>query len=231
MAIIEEIFDDENTDQVKDAIQKAEVFKNQGNTHFGQGEWAMAKEEYQKGLDYLKEKYADRTNESTDESDEKTETEPESSTSTVPEEISTLRATLLSNMSAAFIKMEQWEPAVHTATMSIKEGVKNEKALERRAFAYSKIDDKLNLALQDYESLSKTFPDRTQYRQKITELKKLVDEQNEKLKQEMMDKLKGFGDFCLRPFGLSTNSFQFTPNETGGYSMSLKQPSENTENT
>ena len=48
---------------------------------------------------------------------------------------------------------------------------------------------------------------------------------NEELKAEMMGKLKSFGDFCLKPFGLSTESFEMTPNGQGGYSLNMKQNS------
>lgn len=41
--------------------------------------------------------------------------------------------------------------------------------------------------------------------------------------QEMISKLKDFGNMCLKPFGLSTDNFEMVQQPGGGYSISMKK--------
>ncbi len=52
----------------------------------------------------------------------------------------------------------------------------------------------------------------------------IVTERQEKLKAEMMDKLKGFGNTILGKFGLSTDNFKMVQDPaTGSYSINFAQ--------
>lgn len=46
---------------------------------------------------------------------------------------------------------------------------------------------------------------------------------DEEMKKEMLDQLKKLGNMCLKPFGLSTESFEMVPQPGGGYSIQMKK--------
>ncbi|KAJ9588297.1 hypothetical protein L9F63_018332, partial [Diploptera punctata] len=97
------------------------------------------------------------------------------------------------------------------------------KAYYRRA-QLNEGTEKLDEALADYKKILELDP---LHREALYASKRLPDqinERNEKMKAEMLDKLKDLGNVILRPFGLSTDNFQLSqdPN-SGGYSINFKQ--------
>ncbi|CAD6184332.1 unnamed protein product [Caenorhabditis auriculariae] len=176
----------------EDVLKTVEELKKDGNQHFGEGDWSGAAEKYEEALRLC------------------------------PEEASTQKSLLLSNLAAAFIKQEEWQKAAENASRAIELGVPNEKALERRAFAYSNLSEKYESSIEDYEQILTLYPNRTYIRQKIDNVRKKIDQRNEELKTDVLQKLKGLGDFCLKPFGLSTDSFELKPNSEGGYSIQMR---------
>jgi len=50
-----------------------------------------------------------------------------------------------------------------------------------------------------------------------------VEAKNEKMKAEMMEGMKKLGNFCLKPFGLSTDNFKLEQNEGGSYNIKFQQ--------
>ncbi|PAV85598.1 hypothetical protein WR25_08222 [Diploscapter pachys] len=106
--------------------EQAELIKKSGNEHFGKGEWKEAAEKYREALNLCP---------------------------TEDASLQSLRAVLLSNLAAALLKQELWTEAAEAASKAIEENASNEKALERRAFAFFHISDKFEAAQQDYEEL------------------------------------------------------------------------------
>ena len=93
----------------------------------------------------------------------------------------------------------------------------------RRAQAREKID-KLEAALEDYKAVLVLEPSNAVALSASIRLTPLIEAQREKLKDEMMGKLKELGNMCLKPFGLSTNNFNMIKDPaTGGYSMKFSQ--------
>jgi tetratricopeptide (TPR) repeat protein len=105
------------------------------------------------------------------------------------------------------------------------------KALLRRAKARHEVGGWASLqgSLEDYQALAKPPNQLSSLDMKavIAALKKLPKELEEAKNAEMADmmgKLKQLGNGILKPFGLSTNNFQFNKDESsGGYSMNFNQ--------
>ncbi|RMY44250.1 hypothetical protein D0863_16243 [Hortaea werneckii] len=107
------------------------------------------------------------------------------------------------------------------------------KLLHRRARARTSLGgwSALQGAEEDYTlllhpSMSRflSATDRRQIQQSARELQPRLNAAKEKEVAEMMGKLKGLGNSMLKPFGLSTENFQFVKDEkSGGYSMNFNQ--------
>ncbi|KAF2447699.1 hypothetical protein P171DRAFT_230249 [Karstenula rhodostoma CBS 690.94] len=105
------------------------------------------------------------------------------------------------------------------------------KALLRRAKARQQVGgwSSLQGALEDYQALSKpphqlSSLDRKAVQAALRELPPRLDEAKNTELADMMGKLKQLGNGILKPFGLSTDNFQFAKDEaSGGYSMNFNQ--------
>ncbi|KAF2657543.1 hypothetical protein K491DRAFT_654663 [Lophiostoma macrostomum CBS 122681] len=107
------------------------------------------------------------------------------------------------------------------------------KALLRRAKARREVGGWASLqgSLEDYQMLSRppcshslTGMDHKTVQAALRELPPRLEETKNQEMAEMMGKLKGLGNSILKPFGLSTENFQFTKDEkSGGYSMNFNQ--------
>lgn len=105
------------------------------------------------------------------------------------------------------------------------------KALLRRAKARHQVGGWMSLqgCLDDYQALSKpphqlSTLDQQAVQAAMRTLPREVDEAQKRETAEMLDKLKQLGNGFLKPFGLSTDNFQFAKDEkSGGYSMNFDQ--------
>ena len=95
--------------------------------------------------------------------------------------------------------------------------------LFRRAALYEETD-KLDESLEDYKKVLELDPGNHDSRAALVRLPPLINERNEKMKAEMIDKLKDLGNLVLRPFGLSTKNFELKQDpSTGSYSVNFNQ--------
>ncbi|KAJ8683501.1 hypothetical protein QAD02_019293 [Eretmocerus hayati] len=134
------------------------------------------------------------------------------------------RAVLFANRAAARTKfMNNKDPAVEDCTKAIELDSDYVKAYLRRAHLYEELD-KLDEAIADFKKVLTFDPVHTESICAVKRLEPIISERNEKLKEEMLGKLKDLGNVILKPFGLSTNNFQMEKDETtGGYSVKFNQ--------
>lgn len=79
-------------------------------------------------------------------------------------------------------------------------------------------------SLEDFKTVLQLDSNCKEAREATIRLSVKINERNEKLKDEMLGKLKDLGNMFLKPFGLSTNNFQMQqdPN-SGSYSINFNQ--------
>ncbi|XP_026166121.1 tetratricopeptide repeat protein 1 isoform X2 [Mastacembelus armatus] len=131
------------------------------------------------------------------------------------------RAVLFSNRAAARLHLDLKEQAIADCTRELNPDYL--RALLRRADLYEQTE-KLDEALEDYKRVLDQDPNQTRARHACMRLPQQIQERNEKLKEEMISKLKDLGNMILRPFGLSTNNFQVNQDQdTGSYSINFVQ--------
>lgn len=133
------------------------------------------------------------------------------------------RSILFANRAASKHKLSRKESAIEDCSKAIELNSYYLKAYLRRAALYEETE-KLEEALEDYKKILELDARNKEAISGVNRLPRQIEERNEKLKAEMIDKLKDLGNMVLRPFGLSTNNFKMTkdPN-SGGYSINFVQ--------
>lgn len=139
-----------------------------------------------------------------------------------PVEFNAERSILYANRAAAKTKLNFKPSAIDDCTKAIEHNPKYLKALLRRATLYEEAD-KLDESLEDFKQILELDPDNAEARAAQARLPPKIQERNERMKEEMMGKLKDLGNMILRPFGLSTQNFEMKQDpSTGSYSINFK---------
>lgn len=127
------------------------------------------------------------------------------------------------NRAACYTRLEEHEKCIEDCTKALAIEPGYVKVLHRRAAAHERLDQ-LQEALDDFKEVLKHDPTNKDAKDAARRLPGAIEAQRERLKDEMLSKLKELGNMCLRPFGLSTNNFQMVkdPN-TGSYSINFNQ--------
>lgn len=133
------------------------------------------------------------------------------------------RSVYYANRAACYLQQKQYQNVVTDCTAALKINETYVKALKRRAQAQEHLDE-LERALEDYRKIAKEQAGDKEVQQNIQRLEPIVHERTEKMKEEMMGKLKDLGNSVLGHFGLSVDNFKATkdPN-TGAYSINFQQ--------
>ncbi|KAM0789018.1 hypothetical protein ACM66B_003084 [Microbotryomycetes sp. NB124-2] len=234
--------------ELKDILTVVNQLKVEGNALFGQGRWEMAMATYRDGLGQLpvksqlttssnkgKEKqHGDHQDveDAKDQDDASNQAATEITTAEDDSEahqVNELRSMLYANVAACCIKLERWKDAVEACNAALEDNPKYVKALHRRAMANEQIKSwaSLSSATDDYKTLESspevTPAQKAAFKAAQTRIAPLLKEQQEKEKDEVLNKLKDLGNTVLGKFGLSTDNFKFVEQPGGGYSMNFQR--------
>ena len=182
------------------SVERANACKESGNKHFASNELELAANDYTDAL-----RLCPRGDEFAKE-----------------------RAIFYCNRAACALALSppRYEDAIYDCDRALELKPDYAKALARRSLALE-ATSALDEALADQQALLKVSEGPSLI-QKVTgevaRLQALVTERDEKLKNEMLDKLKGLGNSLLGNFGLSLDNFKAVKDETtGSYSISFQR--------
>lgn len=131
------------------------------------------------------------------------------------------RSVMFSNRAACHIKLDASESALSDCDAALALQPNYLKCLMRRA-ALREEKDRLSDAFEDYQNILKLDPSNEKARWACATLPGRIKEQQEKLKEQMIDQLKQLGNMVLKPFGLSTENFKVQKNpDSEGYSINF----------
>lgn len=189
----------EATSNDDESIQKALVEANDakldGNRLFGDGQYEEALVRYEAALQVAPE---------------------------MPSSVE-IRSICHANRAICFFKLGKNEDTIKECTKALELNPNYVKALRRRGEAHEKLEH-FEEAIADMKKILELDESDVQARRTIQRLEPLAAEKREKMKQEMIDKLKDMGNSVLGRFGMSIDNFKAVqdPN-TGSYSISFQR--------
>lgn len=130
-------------------------------------------------------------------------------------------AVFFSNRAAAFLMQQSYAECIEDCTASLELHPLSPKPLSRRSKAHEALEQYAQ-AIEDLKSLVALDPRDRESSLSLARLQKIENERNEKMKAEMMGKLKEFGNTILGKFGMSLDNFKATQDPTSGsYNISF----------
>lgn len=134
-----------------------------------------------------------------------------------------LRSICHSNRATCFFKLGKYEDSIKECKRALDLNPSYMKALLRRAEAHEKLEH-YDEAVSDMTKILEMDPSNYHAKRSIDRLEPLAREKREKMKEEMIGKLKEMGNSILGKFGMSIDNFKAVqdPN-TGSYSISFQR--------
>ncbi|XP_074368697.1 uncharacterized protein LOC141708805 [Apium graveolens] len=133
-----------------------------------------------------------------------------------------LRSACYLNRATCFLKMGKYEESIKECTKALELNPSYKKALLRRAEAHEKLEH-FEEAVSDMKKLIEMEPSNIEVKRSAVRLEQLATEKREKMKEEMIGKLKDVGNTILGKFGMSVDNFKAVQDpKTGSYSLSYQ---------
>ncbi|KAJ6829756.1 putative tetratricopeptide repeat protein 1 [Iris pallida] len=134
-----------------------------------------------------------------------------------------VRSMCHANRAVCFLKLGRYDDAIRECSKALELNPSYVKALLRRGEAQEKLE-RYEEAIGDMKRIIEIDPSNDQARRTIMRLEPLAAEKREKMKEEMIGKLKEMGNSVLGRFGMSVDNFKAVkdPN-TGSYSISFQR--------